>query len=81
MEDKDVVYINPSPSADTRSAVHKVSKNELIESTRMHIGDVRRGLHWMVRRLQHQGIEHDWTKLKYFDEFYDQFSRAQETGD
>ena len=81
MEDENVVYINPSPSADTRSAVHKVTKNELIESTRMHIGDVRRGLHWIARRLQHQGIEHDWTKLKYIDEFYDQFSKAQETGD
>lgn len=76
-----IICIQPSPSADTRSAVHIVTKDELKESTEMHIDDVRRGLSWFAQELGIHAWNHDWTKLKYIDEFYEQFRKAQETGD
>lgn len=77
----DGIVVRPSPSADTRSADHAVTKDELRTSTEMHIGDVMRGMEWIARRLREAGARHDWTKLDYFAEFYRQFSEAQRTGD
>lgn len=77
----DRIYVNPSPSADTRSAEHTITEDELRESTRMHIRDVARAMAWLMRRLLEIGEHHDWTKLHYFDEFYRQFHKAQETGE
>ena len=77
----DEILVDPSPSADTRSADHKVTEEELRRSTENHIQDVRRGMAWLGRRLNDIGFRHDWTKLAFFSEFYEQFSKAQETGD
>lgn len=74
------IVIKPSPSADTRSADHAVSKAELKESTAMHRDDVRRGLERIAEILKERGESHDWTKVSYFEEFYRQFSDAQRTG-
>lgn len=74
------VVIMPSPSADTRSADHPVTEDELRESTTMHIDDVRRGMEWLAGLLREAGERHDWTKLRYFPSFYRQFSEAQKTG-
>jgi len=78
---EDEILVDPSPSADTRSADHKVTEEELRRSTEMHIEDVRRGMAWLGRRLTDIGWRHDWTKTEFFNEFYKQFSKAQETGD
>lgn len=75
-----VIFIKPSPSADTRSADHKVTQKELEESTKMHIEDVRKGLAYLGKLLKDRGERHDWTKLQYMPSFYKQFSDAQETG-
>ena len=77
----DEIIVHPSPSADTRSADHIITEDELRLSTEMHIADVRRGMAWLARRLYEIGERHDWTKLSYLDEFYDQFSKAQKTGE
>ena len=77
----DKIFVSPSPSADTRSANHVISEEELRESTKMHIQDVRRAMNWLTRRLIGIGEHHDWTKMNYFDEFYRQFHKAQETGE
>jgi hypothetical protein len=74
------VVIRPSPSADTRSADHPVTEDELRESTAMHIDDVKRGMEWLAGLLREAGGRHDWTKLRYFPSFYRQFSEAQKTG-
>lgn len=75
-----VLTVRPSPSADTRSADHIVTEDELRKSTEMHIGDVRRGMDWLAGLLREAGKHHDWTKLRYFPSFYRQFSEAQKTG-
>ena len=74
------IVIQPSPSADTRSADHVVTEDELRRSTEMHIDDVRRGMEWLAEALRERGESHDWTKLRYFPSFYRQFSEAQRSG-
>ena len=74
------IVIKPSPSADTRSADHVVTVDELRQSTEMHIDDVRRGLAFLGKLLQERGERHDWTKLRYLPSFYKQFNEAQKTG-
>lgn len=80
MDKKDIV-IRKSPSADTRSADHEITMNELERSTAMHVSDVAKGLRWLADRLEDAGERHDWTKFVYMDEFYDQFHNAQITGE
>lgn len=77
----DIIYVHPSPSADTRSADHEITEDELMQSTRMHIDDVVRGMTWLALKLRLGAGRHDWTKIKYRKEFYDQFHKAQQTGD
>lgn len=74
------IVIKPSPSADTRSADHLVTEDELRRSTEMHIDDVRRGMEYVADLLRERGARHDWTKLRYFPSFYRQFTDAQRTG-
>lgn len=75
-----VIEVRPSPTADTRTADHEVTQDELRESTEMHIGDVKRGMDWLADALRERGERHDWTKLRFFPSFYRQFSDAQKTG-
>lgn len=75
------ITIRRSPSADTRSADHMVTRAGLQESTLMHIEDVWKAIAFLAVMLKRTGRRHDWTKLEYFDEFYKQFHRAQETGE
>ena len=76
----DRIEIRKSPSADTRTSDHMISREELEKSTAMHISDVAKAMRWFADRLEEAGEHHDWTKVEYMDEFYKQFHRAQETG-
>jgi hypothetical protein len=75
-----VIEVKPSPTADTRTADHAVSPDELRESTEIHIGDVKCGMDYLANLLRDAGERHDWTKLRFFPSFYRQFSDAQRTG-
>lgn len=74
------IVIKPSPSADTRTADHVITEEELRKSTEMHIDDVRKGLAYLSKLLKERGERHDWTKLRYMPSFYKQFREAQKTG-
>ena len=74
-----MIKIKKSKSADTRSADKMVSKQELLDSTRMHIDDVRQAMLWFARGLIMRAAGHDKTKLSEFDEFYKQFHNEQVT--
>lgn len=76
-----MIRIRKSQCADTRSARHLVTKEELMKDTKAHIRDVKRGMDFFAELLQDAGDDHDWTKLKFFDEFYKQFHKAQKTGE
>ena len=74
------ITIKPSPSADTRTADHMITEEELRKSTEMHTDDVRKGLAYLSKLIKERGERHDWTKLQYMPSFYKQFREAQETG-
>ena len=74
------IIIHPSPTADTRSADHPATIEELKKSTEQHIDDVRRGMDFVAKLCRDAGKDHDWTKLRYMPSFFEQFSTAQETG-
>lgn len=80
-EMKDEIIVRPSPSADTRSADHAITEDELRVSTAMHIRDVQHGMDWFAEQLRQIGEQHDWTKVEFFKDFYNQFRKAQEIGD
>lgn len=75
-----IKFIYRSPSADTRTARHEVTKNELKRSSKMHILDVQKAMKWIEHRMDDAVINHDWTKIEYLDSFYKQFHDAQKTG-
>lgn len=75
-----LIVIHPSPTADTRSADHEVTREELAASTEQHIEDVGKGMDFVAKKIREAGKNHDWTKLRYFNAFYTQFSNAQKTG-
>ena len=77
----DRIRIFRSPTADTRSADHFVSEQELEKSSRMHINDVKTAMRWLEDKMEKAAAGHDWTKLSYLNEFYKQFHQAQVTGD
>ena len=77
--DNETIEIHRGASADTRSANHVVSRKELEESTESHISDVAKAMRWFADRIEEAGDRHDWTKLEYMDEFYDQFHNEQIT--
>lgn len=82
LEKKDI-NISKSTSADTRSAERKVSKKELLENSKQHVLDVQQALEYMCSVLRQKAHSHDWTKIEFIDEFFNNFKFIQDgnTGD
>ena len=76
-----MIEIYPSSTADTRTADHVVSREELMDSTLSHIEDVRRGMDYLADLIRAKGRSHDWTKVEFFSKFFSQFRRAQLSGE
>ena len=70
-----MIYIESSPTADSRTAPDNTTKEQLLESSKMHIDDVRQGLDFFAEMLHDAGEKHDHTKIEYIDEFYHDFSQ------
>ena len=79
--DNGKIIIRKSPTADTRTADHVVTRDELLKSSVMHIKDVARAMRFFAEQLEERAYEHDYTKLTHFDEFYEMFHNAQLTGE
>lgn len=73
-----MITISKSKSADTRSADKPVSKEQLLESSIQHIGDVQRAIIWMIGVLSKVAQNHDFTKLLDIDGFHHDFKTIQE---
>ena len=71
------IILKRSQNADTRSAVKKVSRDELLAQSKQHINDVRLALGWMMKMLLDAGYKHDWTKVVNIDEFHKDFEFIQ----
>jgi len=69
-----MIKIKKSPTADTRNCDYtKVSKEQLIESTRMHIIDVAKGIMFLADKMTYDTMCHDHDKLTNIDQFYEDF--------
>jgi hypothetical protein len=76
----DVIEIEKSPSADTRSAEGEIDKDTLLKSTKQHIGDVERGCNFFADMLMESGRKHDHTKIDLIDKFHHDFVQSQKEG-
>lgn len=73
------IVINKTPNADTRTAVGEVTKAMLLDSSKQHIAHVRQGCEYFADMLLDVGEQHDWTKISFLDQFYED-SQTGKTG-
>lgn len=76
--EKQDIKIGKSPSCDTRSVKKKITRKELLKNSKMHISDVQQALEYMCGILRNKGQNHDWTKIEFMDEFYNNFKFIQD---
>ena len=68
------ILIRKSETADTRSCdFANVSKDQLLNSSKQHIGDVRVGIRFFVNLLTAAGNVHDFDKIEDIDGFHRDF--------
>lgn len=68
------IKIKKSPTADTRTCdVTKVSKQQLLGSSRQHISDVAKAMSFFSSKLFEAAAQHDYDKLTEIDWFYGNF--------
>ena len=77
-----MIEIRQSKTADTRTCdVSKVSRQQLLESSVQHIGDVGKALAFFSALLTQQPVGHDTDKLTDIDSFHADFlSKFDQTG-
>ena len=69
-----MITISPSPTADTRTCdFTKVSIETLLESSRIHISDVTKGMEFFRRLLLVAADVHDFDKIESIDAFHADF--------
>lgn len=69
-----MITIKPSPTADTRTCdVSTVSQQQLLDSSKQHIGDVQRALAFFAGMMTEAGIRHDDDKITDIAGFYRDF--------
>jgi len=70
-----MIQIKKSPTADTRTCDHtKVTRDQLIESSRRHILDVIDGMRFFEDKMVVAGQVHDRDKLDGIDQFHADFA-------
>lgn len=75
-----MIKITKTKSADTRNAEHEVTKEELLSNSLQHIIDVQKALRLFADLLLRIAEKHDWTKIVWIDQFYEDFHRVQTHG-
>lgn len=76
-----MIQITKSPTADTRTCdVTRVTKQQLLDSSRKHIMDVAQALAFFSSKLMLAAAEHDYDKLTNIDQFYRDFQHRFEFG-
>lgn len=72
------VYITKTLNADTRS-MNELDYNKIFLDTSNHIYDVKATMTAVGEEFKTRAGNHDWTKLKYFDKFFEDLS-TKKTG-
>jgi hypothetical protein len=77
-----MIRIETSKTADTRSCdFSQVTKEQLVQSSLQHIGDVKAGMDFFADKLREAALIHDSDKLSGIDHFHADFvSGFKETG-
>ena len=74
-----MIQIRQSKTADSRtSSYEEVSKHTLYESSKQHIGDVKKGLQFLQALLDNAADIHDHDKLSDIDGFHRDFVKGFE---
>lgn len=74
-----MIYIKPSKTADSRTCDwSKVTKEQLLESSKQHIQDIAKGFDFFIELMQRQKYIHDLTKINDIDGFYEDFKTGFE---
>ena len=69
-----LISINKSTCADTRTCDwSKVTKEQLLQQSKQHIEDVRKGFDFIVKNMKVLSSEHDRTKISNIQEFHNDF--------
>lgn len=72
----DKIIIKKCPSGDTRTAVGEVSFEEFSYANDLHKEDVKNILFEVSNFIKEIGINHDWTKKEYEEQFYKEFTES-----
>ncbi len=76
----DKIVIQKSETADTRSCdFTKVDCDTLLQSSKSHISDVKKGMNFFADMLKDQAEKHDNTKLSHIDMFHKDFANGFKT--
>lgn len=77
-----MITIKKSKTADTRTCDwSKVTKEQLVESSIQHIGDVKKGIEFFKGLLDAAAVTHDYDKLTEIDWFHTDFQTGfKQTG-
>lgn len=77
-----MIKVKQSKTADTRTCdVSKVSKEQLLLSSKQHTGDVAKGMQFFAGMLMEAANNHDHDKFTGIDHFYSDFkTEFKETG-
>ncbi len=76
---EDIIRIKKSNVADTRTCDWtKVSKEELVDASLSHIGDVEKGMQFFQSLINDASATHDYTKLDEMDMFFSDFKTGFE---
>ena len=76
------IIVKTSPTADTRTCdVTKVTKEQLFNSSKLHILDVMAGMQYISNEIENRAKEHDYTKIEELDSFFKDFKNDFKTQD
>ena len=64
-----MITIRRTKNADSRTADENLSYETLKDDTIEHIDDVEKGLDLISDYIHRRGLQHDYTKIRYFDEY------------
>lgn len=72
MKKDNKIIIKNTQNADSRTATTTITKERLLNDTETHRYEVETLMKFVAKLIAERGFDHDFTKIKYFDEFSDE---------
>jgi len=67
------IKLKRDPHGDSRHAPKDTTFEQFHEANVLHIHDVQSVMNWLSTLIKNQGKIHDWTKIRYEQEFWKDF--------